>query len=157
MPKSDLLVARFAAFVAEQHPESAERAVKAFASVLRARRKTGDDVSALRKPLRAALAKAIAFTAPRGVSETTPGVSPKERLRHAQAAILDACDGFLTREAIRASLTKDERREILYGMLLTRATDNRLKAFFTGGEVRHGKGSFQGKGFRSLGQEAIYA
>jgi 2-oxoisovalerate dehydrogenase E1 component len=157
MPKPDLLVARFAAFVAERHPESAERAVKAFAAVLRAKRKTAEDVSALRKPLRVALAKALVFTAPRGVSETTPGVSPKERLRQAQAAILDACDGFLAREAIRASLTGDERREILRGMLLTRATDNRLKAFFTGGEVRHGKGSFQGKGFRSLGQEAIYA
>jgi 2-oxoisovalerate dehydrogenase E1 component len=42
-------------------------------------------------------------------------------------------------------------------MLLTRATDNRLKQFFTGGEVRYGNASFQGKGFRSLGQEAIYA
>src|SRR6266849_3308995 len=42
-------------------------------------------------------------------------------------------------------------------MILTRATDNRLKQFFTGGEVRYGNASFQGKGFRSLGQEAIYA
>ena len=42
-------------------------------------------------------------------------------------------------------------------MVLTRATDNRLKAFFTGGEIKYGAASFQGKGFRSLGQEAIYA
>ena len=42
-------------------------------------------------------------------------------------------------------------------MLLTRATDNRLKTFFTNGEVRYGDAPFQGKGFRSLGQEAIYA
>ena len=42
-------------------------------------------------------------------------------------------------------------------MMLTRATDNRLKTFFTGGEVRFGDAPFQGKGFRSLGQEAIYA
>src|SRR4051812_42744757 len=42
-------------------------------------------------------------------------------------------------------------------MLLTRATDNRLKTFFTSGEVRFGDAPFQGKGFRSLGQEAIYA
>ena len=42
-------------------------------------------------------------------------------------------------------------------MLLTRATDNRLKAFFTSGEIRYGHTPFQGKGFRSLGQEAIYA
>ena len=42
-------------------------------------------------------------------------------------------------------------------MILTRATDNRLKAFFTGNEVRWGDVVFQGKGYRSLGQEAIYA
>ena len=42
-------------------------------------------------------------------------------------------------------------------MVLTRATDNRLKTFFTAGEVRYGDAPFQGKGFRSLGQEAIYA
>src|SRR6185436_6177434 len=66
-------------------------------------------------------------------------------------------EGFLRREAIAASLTADEKRELLRGMLLTRATDNRLKQFFTGGDVRWGNASFQGKGFRSLGQEAIYA
>ena len=104
----------------------------------------------MRKPLRAALRKALGLRAPRGAAETTPGVRASARLRHAEGVILDACDGFLRREAIRASLTADERREILRGMLLTRATDNRLKAFFTGGEVRHGSGSFQGKGFRSL-------
>ncbi|HUP61050.1 MAG TPA: thiamine pyrophosphate-dependent enzyme [Thermoanaerobaculia bacterium] len=60
-------------------------------------------------------------------------------------------------EAIAASLTREEKIEILRGMLLTRATDNRLKQFFTGGEVRWRNTSFQGKGFRSLGQEAIYA
>ena len=42
-------------------------------------------------------------------------------------------------------------------MVLTRATDNRLKTFFTSAEVRYGETTFQGKGFRSLGQEAIYA
>ena len=42
-------------------------------------------------------------------------------------------------------------------MVITRATDNRLKTFFTSGEVRYGDTTFQGKGFRSLGQEAIYA
>jgi hypothetical protein len=42
-------------------------------------------------------------------------------------------------------------------MCLTRSVDNRLKQFFMGGEVRWGDTPFQGKGFRSLGQEAIYA
>ena len=161
MAKSPVLASRFAAFVAERHPESLDRATKAFASVLAKgkRRKAGPATAleAMRKPLAVALLKALAQKIPRDTAETTPGVTASERLRHSCGAIVDACDGFLRREAIRASLTADERKEILRGMLLTRATDNRLKAFFTGGEVRYGNGSFQGKGFRSLGQEAIYA
>jgi 2-oxoisovalerate dehydrogenase E1 component len=89
--------------------------------------------------------------------ETTPGVAAGSRLELAQRALLEACDGFLAREAIAASLSHDERREILRGMILTRAVDNRLKQFFSSGEVRHRDVPFQGKGFRSLGQEAIYA
>ena len=66
--------------------------------------------------------------------------------------LLDACDGFLAREAIAASLTADERREILRGMVLTRATDNRLKQFFTSGEVRYGDAvSGQGLPFARAG------
>ena len=42
-------------------------------------------------------------------------------------------------------------------MVLTRAVDNRLKQFFTSGDVAYQGVPFQGKGFRSLGQEAIYA
>ena len=94
---------------------------------------------------------------PPDLPDTTPGTSAQTRLEQASAELLDACDGFLRRSAIEASLTPDERREILRGMLLTRATDNRLKAFFTSGEIRYGHTPFQGKGFRSLGQEAIYA
>ena len=94
---------------------------------------------------------------PAGIGHTTPGVSSAKRFDAAVEELVRACDGFLRRAAIRASLTADERREILRGMLLTRATDNRLKTFFTGGEVRYGDAPFQGKGFRSLGQEAIYA
>ncbi len=75
----------------------------------------------------------------------------------ARAALIDACDGFLAREAIAASLSPDERRDILRGMVLTRAVDNRLKQFFLSGEVQYNGVPFQGKGFRSLGQEAIYA
>ncbi len=93
----------------------------------------------------------------KGIAETTPGVSASKRLEQARAELVDACDGFLRRAAIEASLTKDERREILKGMCLTRSVDNRLKQFFMGGEVHWGDMAFQGKGFRSLGQEAIYA
>src|SRR5207244_510353 len=75
----------------------------------------------------------------------------------ARAELADSGGGFLRREGIAASLTAAKRIEILRGMALTRATDNRLKAFFSGGEVRYREKAFQGKGFRSLGQEAIYA
>src|SRR4029079_17345601 len=93
----------------------------------------------------------------RYVPDTTPGVSASERVEQAVREVIDDCTGFFRREAIAASLSADEKREMLRGMILTRATDNRLKQFFTGGDVRWGNASFQGKGFRSLGQEAIYA
>jgi 2-oxoisovalerate dehydrogenase E1 component len=89
--------------------------------------------------------------------ETTPGVTSAARMQMAREELIEACDGFLEREAIIASLTDDERREILRGMILTRAVDNRLKQFFLGSEVKYRDTPFQGKGFRSLGQEAIYA
>ncbi|HEV8117360.1 MAG TPA: thiamine pyrophosphate-dependent enzyme, partial [Thermoanaerobaculia bacterium] len=101
--------------------------------------------------------QALDGRAPAEIPETTPGVTAAERLRQARGELLEACDSFLEREAIAAGLTREERIEILRGMILTRATDNRLKAFFSGGEVRWRETAFQGKGFRSLGQEAIYA
>ena len=79
------------------------------------------------------------------------------RLKAARQELLEDCDGFFARAAIAASLTSDERREILRGMVLTRAIDNRLKQFFIGSEIQFDGVPFQGKGFRSLGQEAIYA
>jgi 2-oxoisovalerate dehydrogenase E1 component len=150
------LLGRFAAFIAERHPFALKAAVAAFEAV------PGEDPEALREPLRKALEPALAealapSTHVGNVPETTPGVTVNERLHQAVAEVIDACDGFLRREAIRASLTSDEKMELLRGMVLTRAVDNRLKQFFSGGEVRYGNTSFQGKGFRSLGQEAIYA
>ncbi|HSS44861.1 MAG TPA: thiamine pyrophosphate-dependent enzyme, partial [Thermoanaerobaculia bacterium] len=112
---------------------------------------------ALRGPLAEALQQMLSHALPAGIPETTPGVPAEERLGTARQEILEACDGFLRREATAASLTREERLEILRGMVLTRATDNRLKAFFAGSEVRYKDAAFQGKGFRSLGQEAIYA
>jgi 2-oxoisovalerate dehydrogenase E1 component len=101
-------------------------------------------------------ARAVKLT-PADPLETTPGIDTQQRFQQAIDELVHACDGFLRRAALRASLTPEERREILRGMVLTRATDNRLKTLFTGGEVRYGDAAFQGKGFRSLGQEAIYA
>lgn len=147
---------RFTAFVADRHPFALEVATRAFTAAVA----TTSDPEALRTVLGAKLEKeldeasAILTAAP---AEILPGVGSGQRWDHARRELLADCDGFLRREAITASLNAEEKVEMLRGMLLTRAVDNRLKAFFTGGEVRYGKKAFQGKGFRSLGQEAIYA
>jgi 2-oxoisovalerate dehydrogenase E1 component len=155
------LDSRLAAFVAERHPLALALAIEAMDVARRGAppATTAASIEALRAPFRRELAKRLyqVLTAPEGADETTPGISTIKRLEQARAELVDACDGFLAREAIRASLTADERREILRGMVLTRAVDNRLKQFFMSGEVRWRERAFQGKGFRSLGQEAIYA
>jgi 2-oxoisovalerate dehydrogenase E1 component len=152
------LAARFGAFVAERFPFALDRALEVFTIVSAGEPPFEEGaIDALREPLKKELMAAFADTVSERLPETTPGVAAAERLETANAELVEACDGFLRREAIRASLTLGERVEILRGMVLTRATDNRLKAFFSGGEVRYKGVQFQGKGFRSLGQEAIYA
>jgi 2-oxoisovalerate dehydrogenase E1 component len=161
------LASRFGAFVAERYPFAVEPALAAFEAVvglypMQERGPRSDESDAarldrLRPRLREELARRLTARIPLGLAETTPGISAETRLRGAREELLDACEGFLRREAISASLTPDERREILRGMVLARATDNRLKALFTGGQVRYRGTSFQGKGFRGLGQEAIAA
>jgi len=155
------LASRFAAFVAERHPFALKFALDAFEAAGVGAIKSRDAVKldAARVPFRRGLARSLydQVAAPEGIAETTPGTSAIKRLEQARAEVVDACDGFLRRAAIEASLTRAERKEILKGMCLTRSVDNRLKQFFMGGEVRWGDMAFQGKGFRSLGQEAIYA
>jgi 2-oxoisovalerate dehydrogenase E1 component len=148
---------RFLAFVAEQHPFAGALAASVWDRAVRREPGSADDVEQLRVPLTRAIRAAIAWPKLPAGTETTPGVTARERLVQAEEALVAACDGFLRREAIERSLTGDERLEILRGMILTRAIDTRLKVFFNGSEVRYGSTPFQGKGFRSLGQEAIYA
>ena len=160
--KEKLTAERLGAFVAERHPLALADALDAFAAVAAGRTPADgagpDAIDALRPRFRLELARRLqARPVSDGLPETTPGTSANTRIELAHAEVLDACDGFLRRVAIEASLTREERIEILRGMLLTRATDNRLKTFFTSGEVRYDQTPFQGKGFRSLGQEAIYA
>ncbi len=155
------LISRFAAFVAERYPYALELTGEAFEAALGNATDTAwrqvDEIEGLRQRLRRELRQRTSDAGLPGDLETTPGTTVKQRLGQAESELLDACDGFLRREAIVASFTEEERREMLGGMILTRATDNRLKTFFQNGEVRYGSRSFQGKGFRSLGQEAIYA
>ncbi|HEV3140974.1 MAG TPA: thiamine pyrophosphate-dependent enzyme [Vicinamibacterales bacterium] len=152
------LASRFGAFVAERHPFALTDALEAFESAAAGRDpRTESEIDALRPLLKRQLSQRFAAApAPAGLAEATPRVDASTRLAQARAELVDECDGFLRRAAIEASLTRDERIEMLRGMLLTRAADNKMKAFFVGGEVRYGATAFQGKGFRSMGQEAIY-
>jgi 2-oxoisovalerate dehydrogenase E1 component len=152
------LASRLGAFVAERYPFALGGVAAAFEAIAGGRDAQDEAaIDALRPALRRELTQRLAHGSPSNLPDTTPGTSAHIRLEQALADLLDGCDGFLRRSAIEASLTADERREILRGMVLTRATDNRLKAFFSSGEIRYRHTAFQGKGFRSLGQEAIYA
>ena len=155
-PATDL-ARRLEAFVVERFPFAVAPVRAAFDACKSAVRPDEASLDALRATFEAALRTRLQNLAPTERVETTPGVEAPLRYQRAIEELVEACDGFLRRAALRASLTADERREILRGMVLTRATDNRLKALFTGGEVRYGDTTFQGKGFRGLGQEAIYA
>jgi 2-oxoisovalerate dehydrogenase E1 component len=143
--------------VAEREPHALGLALEAWNEAAPVARLERDPVAleTLRRRFRESL-KARMASAPEGLAETTPGNEAAPRLARAFADLVDACDGFLRREAIAASLTPAERRELLRGMVLTRAVDNRLKSFFASSEVQYRGVGFQGKGFRSLGQEAIY-
>ena len=148
---------RFLAFVTEQFPFASAAAAAAFDRAVKRAPTASAALDALRPPLARALRAAVEWPSGGDRLETTPGTSVKARRQQGLDALVDACDGWLAREAIAASFTGDERREMLRGMVLTRALDARLKLFFLGADVRYEGVPFQGKGFRSLGQEAIYA
>src|SRR6516165_3910016 len=156
----------FGAFIAERHPFALDDALRAYEAVERAapgenegRGAPQDEagLEAFGAAVRQELSRRLQTRAiPPGLGETTPRVTAETRLGQAYRDLIDDIAGFFRRQAIKASLTREEQIEMLRGMILTRATDNRLKTFFTGGEIRYGSAAFQGKGFRSLGQEAIY-
>ena len=153
------IATRFASFVLERFP-FALAVVREVADACGADRLTDRDVArieAFRASFRRELRRVLDGVDVGDIAETTPGVTAARRVETASRELLDACDGFLAREAIRASFTADERLEMLRGMILTRAVDNRLKQFYLGSDVGYNGVPFQGKGFRSLGQEAIYA
>jgi 2-oxoisovalerate dehydrogenase E1 component len=154
---ASLTVSGFGEFVTERFPFAVPTALAAFEAVGGPRAQGAAGIDGLRAPFALELRRRLAALSPQSLAETTPRVAAASRYAAAVDEVVEGCDGFLRRAAIRATLTATERVEILRGMILTRATDNRLKAFFTSGEVRYGEAPFQGKGFRSLGQEAIYA
>ena len=96
--------------------------------------------------------------APEFHGEAYPMTSAQTVAEHAAARLQSDLASAVERVRLKTSLTAEEQREILRGMLRTRYLDARLKKFFGSSEVKQPDGSaFQGKGFRSMGQEAIYA
>src|SRR5262245_1168479 len=149
---------RLLSFVVERYPFALPAVQRALESCDGATAGSGQrPIEQLRPALCRELTNQLETIVVNDLPDTTPGVAASVRLQTAREELIEACDSFLVREAIAASLTDDERREILRGMILTRAVDNRLKQFFLSGEVKYRDLPFQGKGFRSLGQEAIYA
>src|SRR5688572_23836107 len=153
------LARRFGAFVLERFPFALSVALAALDNASAGSGRSPASLDGLSTRIGPALRAQLSHdpVALAALGETIPRVSAAERHAAAIDELVAACEGFFRRAEIRASLSADERREILRGLILTRATDNRLKAFFLGGEVRYRDAAFQGKGFRSLGQEAIYA
>jgi len=151
---------RLGAFMVDRHPFAMSQVVEALEAVCVGRAlRSADDIEALRVPFRDALAARFGALADRSADfpDASPRVAARQRVDQALVSLIEDCDGCLRRAVLRASLTADERREILRGMHLTRAVDNQLKAFFNASDVRFKDVAFQGKGFRSRGQEAIYA
>src|SRR5829696_4841083 len=99
------LAARFGAFVLERFPfaAAAEAAAAAFDSLADANPATPDALERLRARLPHALRSTL-HAPPSDLPETTPAVAASGRWSQAVDELVDACDGFLRRAAIAASL-----------------------------------------------------
>jgi 2-oxoisovalerate dehydrogenase E1 component len=146
---------RFLAFIAEKHPFAIMACVRAWE----------DSQSGFESP-KAILQRgqemerwlAQNMKLPTGrYQETTPFIGAEDRFLTEQRRLIFDVRGHFQREAFRASFTKEEKRWMLHGIILTRAVDNQMKQLFLSGEIKYNSKGIQGKGFRSLGQEAIYA
>src|SRR5688572_20501607 len=122
------LLPRFRAFILERHP-FAMPIVEQVLADLQAPETNGNPaaIEELGQQFRRELGEALSALKTADIPETTPGITAEARLKAARQELLEDCDAFFARAAIAASLTSDERREILRGMVLTRAIDNRLK------------------------------
>ena len=145
-------------FLAEHHPFLLATAREVVSDTFASSKSPSkpSDYAKLGTKITAAIKKKLQPTV-RGLSETTPFVSAKERMAHAVETLVTDVAGFFERAALTESFTEEEKKWMLRGILLTRAVDNQMKKMFLTGEIQYEGKGVQGKGFRSLGQEAIYA
>jgi 2-oxoisovalerate dehydrogenase E1 component len=145
---------RFLSFVIERHPFAWGAAKTTWATV---GTETGDpDAIAV---LGTTIARTVVEYLPmpdRDLPEAQPFVDVSARHGAEVARLARDIEAFFAREAIAASITDDEKLWLLRGVILTRAVDNKMKQLFLSSAMRYGDKGFQGKGFRSLGQEAIF-
>src|SRR6185436_10137529 len=113
--------ARLAAFVVERFPFAVTAVQRAIEKSAGGGRAFSDP--AHRRELQTEIKRQLRIDVA-DLPETTPGVTAEERWDAAVAELLDAVDGFIAREAIAASLTTDEKLEMMRGMVLMRALDN---------------------------------
>ncbi len=142
--KSTALGARFLSFIVEQHPFALPAARAAWA-------KHGADPERVAEQV---VDELPIHTA--DLPESTPFVTAAARVEQERARLRAAVTAFFARASVVDGITDEEKRWLLKGIILTRAVDNRMKQLFLSSEMRYGELGFQGKGFRSLGQEAIY-
>jgi 2-oxoisovalerate dehydrogenase E1 component len=160
-PREESLAKRCTAFIAERFPFALSALQQPLDRLLGELRLSDpalvDKIGALRPKVGESVRASLSGTKLDDKLESFPRSPVTLRLAYEIDRIVDEVDGFLRRAEIAASITKEEKLQMLRGMCLTRATDNQLKAFFLGGDIKYNGIGFQGKGFRSLGQEAIFA
>src|SRR5262245_18639996 len=110
------LADRLMSFVVERYPFALPAVRRAIESCDLARAADQKSLEELRPLFCAELMARLGHISADQIPDTTPGVTASSRMQAARNELTTACDGFLIREAIAASLTPDERREILRGM-----------------------------------------
>src|SRR5262245_20366388 len=103
---------RLLSFVVERYPLALPAVQRALESCDGATAVSGQrQIEQLRPALCRELTNQLENIVVNDLPDTTPGIAASVRLQIAREDLVEACDGFLVREAIAASLTDDERRE----------------------------------------------
>src|SRR5262245_59464519 len=101
------LAARLMSFVVERFPFALPVVRQALEACLPAEDATDDNwIERLRPALCSELTRRLVEIAAADLPETTPGVKAVARLATARDELVTACDGFLIRQAVAASLSR---------------------------------------------------
>src|SRR5918911_13137 len=103
------LDSRFGAFVTERYPFAIQPALAALQALGAGDATDFATLERLRIRYGPELRRQLSRTPPGDFGDTTPRVDAARRFALAVDEMVEACDGFFRREALRASLTADER------------------------------------------------